>query len=48
MTFARFNRMLKNRRQNSEILGKARVVCPDGKLPTNLLMKASNEIKNDV
>jgi len=48
MTIARFNRMLKNRKENSEILGKAKMVCPDGKLPVNLLIKASDEIKNDV
>lgn len=48
MTVARFNRMLKNRKENSEILAKARMISADGRLPANLLMKASDEIKNDV
>ena len=48
MTVARFNRMLKNRKENSEILGKARMISADGRLPANLLMKTSDEIRNDV
>ena len=48
MTVARFNRMLKNRKENSEILGKAKMISADGKLPLKLLTMASKDIKNDV
>ena len=48
MTIARFNRMLKNVKENSEILTKAKKISGDGKLPQNILMKASEEIKSDV
>lgn len=33
LTIARFNRMLRNAKENSELLTKARMVSSDGKLP---------------
>ena len=33
LTVARFNRMLKNAKENSELLAKAKKVSHDGKLP---------------
>ena len=48
LTVARFNRMLKNAKENSEILSKAKMASPDGKLPAGTLIKASSEIKSDV
>ena len=48
MTIARFNRMLKNVKENSEILTKAKKISTDGRLPQNILLKASEEIKSDV
>lgn len=48
LTVARFNRMLKNAKENSEIISKAKQVSPDGKLPAGTLIKASSEIKSDV
>jgi hypothetical protein len=33
MTIARFSRMLKNSKENSEILAKAKKYSSDGKLP---------------
>ena len=48
LTVARFNRMLKNAKENSEIITKAKQISPDGKLPAGTLIKASSEIKSDV
>ena len=48
MTIARFNRMLKNVKENSELIATAKKVSSDGKLPRNLLIKASEDIKSDV
>lgn len=48
MTVARFNRMLKNSKENSEILAEAKKVSHDGKLPQGTLLKTVNEIKSDV
>ena len=48
LTVARFNRMLKNAKENSEIISKAKQISPDGKLPAGTLIKASSEIKSDV
>jgi hypothetical protein len=33
MTIARFNRMLKNAKENSELLTEAKKISHDGKLP---------------
>jgi hypothetical protein len=48
MTVARFNRMLKNAKENSELLAEAKKVSHDGKLPTGTLLKTVGEIKSDV
>lgn len=48
LTIARFNRMLKNAKENSELLAKARQVATDGKLPQGLLMKTVEETKSEV
>ena len=48
MTIARFNRMLKNAKENSELLAKAKKVSRDGKLPQGTLMKTMEELKSDV
>jgi hypothetical protein len=39
MTIARFNRMLKNSKDNAEYLAKIKKNSPDGKLPMGLLTK---------
>ncbi len=44
MTIARFNRMLKNAKENSEILTKAKKLSRDGKLPQGTLLKNQEEI----
>jgi len=48
MTIARFNRMLKNAKENSELLAEAKKVSYDGKLPSGTLLKTVTEIKSDV
>ena len=48
LTIARFNRMLKNAKENSELLAKAKKVSSDGKLPQGLLLKTVDETKNEV
>jgi NADH:ubiquinone oxidoreductase subunit D len=48
LTIARFNRMLKNMKENSELLAKARKVTTDGKLPQGILMKTVEETKSEV
>ena len=48
LTIARFNRMLKNAKENSEILAEAKKVSHDGKLPQGTLLKTVKEIKSDV
>jgi hypothetical protein len=48
MTIARFNRMLKNVKENADFLAKAKVVSPDGMLPKGLLTKGMEEIRADV
>jgi len=48
LTIARFNRMLKNAKENSEILTKAKKVSSDGKLPQGLLLKTVEETKSEV
>jgi len=40
--------MLKNAKENSEILAKARKVTGDGKLPQGLLLKTVEETKSEV
>jgi len=48
MTIARFNLMLKNSRENAELLSKAKEHSPDGKLPLGTLMKTKSELNSDV
>ena len=48
LTIARFNRMLKNAKENSELLAKAKKVSTDGKLPQGLLLKTVDETKSEV
>ena len=48
MTIARFNRMLKNTKDNAEYLAKIKKNSADGKLPMGLLTKTQEEIKDDV
>ena len=48
MTVARFNRMLRNAKDNSVLLAEAKKVSHDGKLPQGTLLKTVNEIKSDV
>ena len=48
MTVARFNRMLKNGRDNAEMLAKVKKMNPDGKLPIGTLFKTQQELKSDV
>ena len=48
LTIARFNRMLKNAKENSELLAEAKKVSHDGKLPQGTLLKTVKEIKSDV
>ena len=48
LTIARFNRMLKNAKENHEILTKAKKYSADGKLPQGTLLKTVDEIKSDV
>ena len=47
-TIARFNLMLKNAKENSELLAKAKQVSSDGKLPQGLLLKTVEETKSEV
>jgi len=48
MTIARFNRMLKNAKENSETLAKVKMLSSDGKLPAGTLLKTVEELKSDV
>lgn len=48
LTIARMSRMLKNAREHSEILAKAKLVSSDGKLPQGLLLKNLEDVKSDV
>ena len=48
LTIARFNRMLKNAKENTEILTKAKKYSHDGKLPQGTLLKTVDEIRSDV
>lgn len=48
LTIARFNRMLKNAKENSELLAEVKKVSHDGKLPQGTLLKTVKEIKSDV
>jgi hypothetical protein len=48
MTIARFNRMLKNAKENHELLTKAKNLSRDGKLPQGILIKTVDEIKSEV
>jgi hypothetical protein len=48
MSIARFNRMLKNVKENAEIIAKAKIASPDGMLPKGLLTKGMQEIRADV
>jgi hypothetical protein len=48
LTIARFNRMLKNAKENTELLTKAKKYSHDGKLPQGTLLKTVDEIKSDV
>jgi len=40
--------MLKNAKENSELLAEAKKVSHDGKLPQGTLLKTVKEIKSDV
>jgi len=40
--------MLKNAKENSEILAKAKKISSDGKLPQGLLLKTVEETKSEV
>lgn len=44
LTIARFNRMLKNAKENQELLTKAKKYSTDGKLPQGTLLKTVAEI----
>lgn len=46
LTVARFNRMLKNAKENAEVHTKVR--ASDGKLPIGTLLKTQAEVQNDV
>lgn len=48
LTIARFNRMLKNAKENQELLTKAKKYSTDGKLPQGTLLKTVDEIQSDV
>ena len=48
MTVARFNRMLRDAKENSVLLAEAKKVSHDGKLPQGTLLKTVGEIKSDV
>jgi hypothetical protein len=48
LTIARFNRMLKNAKENAEGLASVKKISPDGKLPHGILLKGMDEIKADV
>ena len=48
LTIARFNRMLKNAKENQELLTKAEKYSADGKLPQGTLLKTVDEIQSDV
>lgn len=48
LTIARFNRMLKNAKENAEDLASVKKVSADGKLPQGILLKGMEEIKADV
>jgi serine/threonine-protein phosphatase 2B catalytic subunit len=48
LAIARFNRMLKNAKENQEILTKAKKFSYDGKLPQGTLLKTVAEIQSDV
>ena len=40
--------MLKNAKENQEILTKAKKVSHDGKLPAGTLLKTVDEVQNDI
>ena len=48
LTIARYNRMLKNAKENQELLTKAKKYSTDGKLPQGTLLKTVDEIQSDV
>jgi hypothetical protein len=48
LTIARFNRMLKNAKENAEGLASVKKISPDGKLPHGILLKGMEEIKAEV
>lgn len=48
MSIARFNRMLKNAKENSDILARAKKYTNDGKLPQGILLKTMEDIKSDI
>jgi len=48
LTIARFNRMLKNAKENQELLTKAKMYSADGKLPQGTLLKTVDQIQSTV
>ena len=48
MTVARFNRMLKNAKENNQVLSDYKKVSHDGKLPKGALLKTVEETKSDI
>lgn len=48
MTVARFNRMLKNAKENQEEITKFKKVSHDHKLPKGALLKTVDETKSDI
>ena len=48
MTVARFNRMLKNAKENSSALAEFKKVSHDGKLPKGALLQTVEETKSDI
>ena len=48
LTMGRMSRMLKNVRENSEILAKAKAMSSDGMLPKGILLKNQEDARSDI
>ena len=48
LTVGRMSSMLKNRKENSEIIAQAKKFSADGKLPQGTLLKTVKETKDEV
>ena len=48
MTIARFNLILKKDKENAELIAKAKMMAPNGKLPPGAILNNMQDMKNDL